>query len=285
MASEALGPLSCAVALTGVSVVTAATGAEEVLWCGVVGGLCRWLSIQPPTPTAASRMTTTIPTTALVVTARCPGGCERPGDSGTCWAVAQEEKASLRSVPGNGGRSAYGSAGGGADGIGAISASACASRAGVVSGGRSRRDRWNSASQTTASIAAGTPARTCRGLHGRPSANGAGGREVVVSRPGQCAVSVAYSSLPRPWVSVRSGSALAEPDSAASMPRPVSLTPPPGVQRRQAGVRQRWASPAACAPAIALAASLIRLTPWAGSSGPLASRSSSESPATHSITM
>ena len=51
---------------------------------------------------------------------------------------------------------------------------AWASSAGVVTGGRSRRGRWNSASQTTESIAVGTPARTWRGLRGWPSAIGAG---------------------------------------------------------------------------------------------------------------
>ena len=66
-------------------------------------------------------------------------------------------------------------------GSGLTSVRAWASSAGVVTGGRSRRGRWNSASQATESMAVGTPARTWRGLRGWPSAIGAGGSEVLSS--------------------------------------------------------------------------------------------------------
>src|ERR1700733_4652169 len=134
------------------------------------------------------------------------------------------------------------------------------------------------------SSTAGTPARTCRGLHGSPSWTGAGG-SVGQSGPGQWPVSVAYSSMPSLWVSASPGSSALAPVSAASMPRPVIFTPPPAVQRSESGDRQRCARPAACAAEIASAASAMIRAPRAASSGPLASMSSRESPAAHSLTM
>ncbi len=83
-----------------------------------------------------------------------------------------------------------GAAGGGASGAGITSASASANSAGVVSGGPRRRSRWNSAWVVTSSMEAGTPAHTWRGLHGLPSASGAGG-SVPIPGPGQYRVSAA----------------------------------------------------------------------------------------------
>ena len=68
------------------------------------------------------------------------------------------------------------------------------------------------------------------------------------------------------------------------MPSPVIFTPLPRVQCRQAGLSRRWASPPACAAAMARAASDSSDTARGASSGPSASMSSSDSPTTHSIT-
>ncbi len=69
------------------------------------------------------------------------------------------------------------------------------------------------------------------------------------------------------------------------MPRPVSFSPPPLVQRTASGWRQRWALPAACAPAIAEATSDTILTPVGASTVPETSRSVRVSPTGHSRTM
>ena len=134
------------------------------------------------------------------------------------------------------------------------------------------------------SSSAGTPAVICRGRRACPSAAGAGGRDGQ-SGPGQCPVSAAYSRLARPRVSSAAGSSEVIPVSAASTPRPTIFTPLFGVHRSDPGCRQRCASPAACATDSAAAASATICAARPGSIGPAASRSSSESPAAHSITM
>ena len=62
-------------------------------------------------------------------------------------------------------------------------------------------------------------------------------------------------------MSASSGSSALMPDRAASMPRPVTLTPPPGVHRTVSGRRHRCASPAAWAPDRASAASATMRAP------------------------
>ena len=61
---------------------------------------------------------------------------------------------------------------------------------GVVTEGLPSAVRWNRTRHATSSMPVGTPARTCRGLHGRPSISGAGGSDGH-SPPGQRAVSAA----------------------------------------------------------------------------------------------
>src|SRR5215813_5309044 len=60
-------------------------------------------------------------------------------------------------------------AAGGTAGAGITWFSAVASMAGVVTEGLPSAVRWNRTLQATSSMPVGTPARTCRGLHGCPS--------------------------------------------------------------------------------------------------------------------
>ena len=64
-------------------------------------GFIRRLGLQPPAPITASTTTMTMPITALVVTARCPGaGWRRPGrDPPPAWLPVPQENVSPRSGP------------------------------------------------------------------------------------------------------------------------------------------------------------------------------------------
>ena len=103
-------------------------------------------------------------------------------------------------------------------------------------------------------------------------------------------MTAAYISQASWRVSMSAGSsagssAAPTPAIAASMPRPVILTPPPDVQRSEPGTSLRCARPAACAAEMAWAASATSVAAQEGSSGPSLSMSVSDSPATHSMTM
>jgi hypothetical protein len=143
-----------------------------------------WLADHAVTPIAARTITITALTTALVPVECGRGGREPPPCldrvliSAVGYGFVATSPLAVVPRPGAGG-SAIGTGG-------ATLARASANIAGVLSAGPCRLGRWNSAWQVTASMPAGTPADTWRGVHRAPSVSGAGGSSPGPDPPGLC---------------------------------------------------------------------------------------------------
>src|SRR5262245_23685501 len=150
--------------------------------------------IHRPIPTSTTTSTAPRPSRAPEARGRPPGrrgpdGAPRRGGSGDSrqevWPPGPDGVPSQSAPVG-----CDGSAGGGA-GAGITRWRAPASAAGDVIPSPSPWSLWNSAWQVMSSTAEGTPARTWRGLQGRPSGDWGAGGSAGHPSPGQWAVSAA----------------------------------------------------------------------------------------------
>ncbi len=178
---------------------------------------------------------------------------------------------------------------------GAISSSASASSAADAIGGRLARSSPRTA-RVSASRFRGTPARTWRGEHVRPSlvrgAVGSPHSRFSGHRP----VSAEYSrppiartsSVARSAESAHGSAWLWAPFSSAAttepVPRSTTLTMPCPEMMTSLGRRSPWWMPRSCAAASTRATASITVAAWSGRSGPSADSVCRETPSTHSLT-